>query len=312
MLTRILCTIALCFGAVCAHPARSQYIFADTNGDGLSDSRDQLAAPGPINVDIWLQTSTNRDGLAARLAPGAPPLSIFAYEFVLAAVGGTVTWGKYTNLQPTMDVPFRHLENESEIYVGYGGTDPLPPGKYKLGTLPVTVKSGAPRLEFRTRSSIYAGALTAFGSKNPGKDDDNALKFTSDPTLLGSTLADVSGDWGDADGVAKPTASAPLAAAHPGEVGLKFSVAATPNPGRSGAMRLSITTTRPGALRVRLFDIQGRVVQTLVSEDRAPAGSRTVDVGEGAPSARHLASGIYLYRVESVDGQKVGRIVLLR
>lgn len=312
MLTRILCTVLVFVCTICANPARSQYIFADTNGDGLSSSQDQLAAAGPTNIDIWLQTDTNRDGSPVRLALGAPPLSIFAYEFVLAAVGGTVTWGKYTNLQPTMYVPFRQFENESEICMGYGGIVPLPPGKHKLGTLSVTVKSGTPRLEFRTRSSIHAAALTAFGAKNPGKDDDNALKFTSDRTQLGSPLADVSGDWADADGVAGSTAGAALAAAHPRDVGLKFSVAAKPNPGRSGAMRLSITTTRPGALHVRLFDIQGRLVQTLVSENRAPAGSRTVDVGKSGPSAHLIASGIYLYRVDSIDGQKVGRIVLLR
>lgn len=312
MLTRILWTTLVLIGTICAHPARGQYIFADTNRDGLSSSQDQLAAVGPSNVDIWLQTNTNRDGSPVRLATGAPPLTILGYEFVLAAVGGTVTWGRYTNLQPTMYLPFGPLVNESEVYVGYLGTVSLPPGKYNLGTLAVTVKSGAPRLEFRPRSSIYAGVLTAFASKNPGKDDDNTLKFTSDRTQLGNPLPDVSGDWADADGVAKPSADGALAAARAGGTGLKFAVTVTPNPGRPGEMRFRVTTTRPGPLRVRLFDVQGRLARTLLSEERAPAGTRIVEVGSVAAGGRRIAAGIYWYRLDCVDAQRTGRIVLIR
>ncbi len=312
MLRRIVLAVFALTGAIWTSAALGQYIFLDADRDGVSGAQDHLVIGTPSSIDIWLQTNANRDGSSVPVALGRPLLTINSYEFVLRAVGGTVTWGKYTNLQPTMYVPFRRLENESEIYVGYGGTEPLPPGKYKLGTLVATVKSGDPRLEFLTRSSIYAGALTSFGSKNPGKDDDNTLKFTMDRNQLGSPLADVSGDWADADGLAAPSAGIGLAASHPGESGLSFAVSVTPNPGRSGEMQLRVTTTRPGALHVRLFDLQGRLVRTLVSDDGAPAGTRTVDIAGKVAGGPHLASGIYLYKIDSVDGQKTGRIVLLR
>jgi len=144
-------------------PVRAQYLFIDTNGDGVSTSVDRLSAAGPTTIAIWLRTDRNKDGSAASCSGDpAKPLSIFSYEFILHAAGGNVKWGKYTNLMPSMVYPFGSFSSASDYYTGYGGITPLPPGKYELGTLTVTVASGDPTITFASATPIWAPLHTSF------------------------------------------------------------------------------------------------------------------------------------------------------
>src|SRR5258708_6781517 len=78
--------------------ATAQYIYIDSNGDGTSSALDRLAANGTTKIDIWLQTDRNRDSSPAVSAIRyGVPISVFSYEFILNAVGGTVEWGPYVN-----------------------------------------------------------------------------------------------------------------------------------------------------------------------------------------------------------------------
>jgi PKD repeat protein len=85
----------------------------------------------------------------------------------------------------------------------------------------------------------------------------------------------------------------------------------TPNPLHS-AGELQFLTSAPGALRVRLFDIQGRLVRTLLDEPAARAGSHSVpfDGRDGSGSA--LPAGIYFYRIETPEASTDGRLVIAR
>ncbi len=75
-----------------------------------------------------------------------------------------------------------------------------------------------------------------------------------------------------------------------------------------GAAQLELTTTRPGALRVDLFDVNGRRVRAVADEAEAPAGKRSLALG-GPGSG--IGPGIYYYRVAAREGVLRGRVVLL-
>jgi hypothetical protein len=283
----------------------AQRMFLDANGDGANTPEDRLRSGGATSIDIWVETDRNRDGSPARIQGlQSRALTINSYEFVLRTEGGPVEWGDYTNLQPGMDLPLGPLKNATDYYVGYWGTMPLPPGRYKLGTLVATVKSGSPRLVFASSSPLWGSARTSFGSSRGGKDGDNTLKFTEDPGRIGNPVQEEPGDWAGSDGLAA-SGGVSLAATIPATPSTeKFSVVIRPASNRRGNVLFRIRTTTEGALVVRLFDVQGRLVRVL-SNDRVSAGIRELEAGDG------LASGIYLYRVESVENVRTGRVAII-
>ena len=295
-----------------AGPATAQYIFADTDGDGKSSSADRLARTGETKVDIWLETNRTRDGSPVAVLLGMEPLSIFSYEIALEVVGGTVRWGKYTNHMVSMALPFGRADSPMEFYAGFGGIEPLPPGKYRLGTIAVEVATGSPALEFRSRSTLHHLGCTSFGSLNPGKDANHTLKYTQDRSKLENALPGESHDWADADGVASPPAGVSMASELKVASAPRFAVVVGSNPGGKTSGRLSVTTTREGYLRVRIFDLQGRLVRELASEASAPASTRVFELNAAAPGRGALASGLYLYKVEASEGTRAGRVILVR
>lgn len=78
-------------------------------------------------------------------------------------------------------------------------------------------------------------------------------------------------------------------------------------PGRPVA--LLFRTRRAGPARVRLYDVRGRLVGTLLDEATLPAGAHRVPLATKGASA---AAGIYFYRLDSVEGRISGRFAVLR
>jgi len=81
--------------------------------------------------------------------------------------------------------------------------------------------------------------------------------------------------------------------------------AAAPNP-FAEATSLAFTLPRAGHVTLRLFDVAGREVATLVDRDRT-SGLHRVRI-DAAP----LAAGAYFARLETADGVRSRRIVRLR
>jgi hypothetical protein len=75
---------------------------------------------------------------------------------------------------------------------------------------------------------------------------------------------------------------------------------------------LTVTTSRPGFLRVRLYDVQGRTVRTLIETGAAPAGRHELIVDGKDEQGRTLASGVYLYEIEAAEGATRGRVTVLK
>lgn len=180
--------------------AQAQYMYLDSNGDGVHTAADVITATGTTQAKIYLRTNKQRDGSDATCLSGEP-LTFGSYEVCLRAVGGTVTFSNATNLQLGMGVTFGNFGTDQEYYIGYGGSG-YPPGDYLLAQVGITVATGSPSIEIVSGVSINPPAFTSFGSRCEGNDYDNTIK-------LGT-------DWTDADGLAYSvgggTAEAPVLA----------------------------------------------------------------------------------------------------
>lgn len=306
-----LCLTVLSMGVWCNH-GNAQYMFLDANGDGVNTSQDGLATRGDRAVDLWLVTDESRTG---RKVPGGEldaPLSIISYEVALKAVGGTVKWGSFTNHLSTMEASFGRYESPEEFYVGFAGRSALPPGRYRLATLEVRALTGEPQLEFLSASSVYPPGFTSFGSSRRGVDSDYTLKFGKSTDAM---MAKPQGtyDWADADGLGSAS-TIQLSAPTPSGVSKlsRFGVELVNNGSSSGEVQLRVTMVHSGPLMARLFDVQGRLVETLIREGVVPAGTRLYALSQLGTRGKALPSGIYFYKVTSVDGVASGRVVVIR
>lgn len=226
--------------------ARAQYLFLDANGDGAHTAADVIQPSGTTTFDVWIVTNQNRDGSAAVCPSQDGDLTLGSYEFILHAMNGTVTYGAFVNQRPELPIAFPSSFNATDFYVGYGGGNALMPGKYRLGTLTVSVASGTPALAFGVSTPLSASYLTAFHSDCSGTGFDYNLK-------LGT-------DWFDADGAAyggvanhPPVLAAISDATVPEGTMLDVGLTATDLDGQplsfsllSGPMFATVTTTSPG------------------------------------------------------------------
>ena len=88
-------------------------------------------------------------------------------------------------------------------------------------------------------------------------------------------------------------------------------VAVAPNPLNPSA-KISVLTSRPGRMVLRLFDARGRLVRVVFDEPMTPPGVHEAYIGEGPMAGTPLPSGIYFYRVETADGDATGRVAILK
>jgi hypothetical protein len=90
-----------------------------------------------------------------------------------------------------------------------------------------------------------------------------------------------------------------------------FLVSVAPNP-LNPAGTLRFVTTRPGAVRVSVYDVTGRLARVLLDSPEVAAGDHAVAIDGRDGQGRKLASGIYFYRVEGVSGAETGRFVIAK
>ncbi len=83
----------------------------------------------------------------------------------------------------------------------------------------------------------------------------------------------------------------------------------SPSPLRSQS-KLAFVTSRPGWLRVTLYDVTGRWVRSLLDEPNAPAGFHEVSVDGRDRRGQMLASGMYFYRIQAGEGTSSGRFIV--
>jgi len=93
-------------------------------------------------------------------------------------------------------------------------------------------------------------------------------------------------------------------------VGGRIKPFVAPNP-MIGTSILKFSTSRPGPLRVGIFDVSGRRVRNLVDDSQSPAGLHILPLTDRGDSGTRLDSGIYFYRIRSADGIEQGRFLIM-
>ncbi len=182
----------------------AQYMYLDTNGDGVNTAADQLT-PTTTSLGVWLDTNHDRNGSLQSCNShnggivSAAPIDLFSYTIVLRSAGGTVSWGSFTPADPAYTVlgTDQADAHDTEFVRSLPAGSVTPPGLVKLGTIPVTVVSGAPHVFFGTSTPLDPfGFGTGFGTTCAGNLYPNTYVLAAPGTL--------GGDWFDTDGAAAP------------------------------------------------------------------------------------------------------------
>jgi len=177
-----------------ASPSSAQYMYLDSNGDGIHTAADVLHGVGPTVVDIWLDIGHNRDGTETSCKSTPPePFDMFAYVADLMATGGTVSYSAYTNRLSQVNLlgapePSDGTRFSTGSFFTPVGVN-LPAGRYLLGTLTITVASGTPAVRFAAYS-------------DPGFNDPTLFGTSCVFGLVGPNSQVFGVDWHDADGLA--------------------------------------------------------------------------------------------------------------
>ena len=180
---------------IAALPARSQaqYMYLDSNGDGVHTAADVVNPTGTTTFDVYLITDQNADGSHASCQWDGEELDIGSYTVGLRAMGGEVTWGSPINRVPSFGVSFGFASNTTEMFYGVGGGF-VSPGTYRLMTGTVTVVTSVTGIEIVPRTTVPGGYTlgATFGSHCVGNDGDNTLKLGVDWfDVAGLPLGDV-------------------------------------------------------------------------------------------------------------------------
>lgn len=154
--------------------APAQYMYLDSNGDGINTAEDRLSASGPTSVDVWLDTMHDRNGSVTTCNSGSESLTINSYVFNLQLSGtGSFSYSGFINHIPEMTTPFGELNPGNGTYKnGAGGGAIFPPGIYHLASLSVTLIDGYGSLEIAPMVEGSADP-TSFGSRCVGTNFDN-------------------------------------------------------------------------------------------------------------------------------------------
>ena len=75
--------------------------------------------------------------------------------------------------------------------------------------------------------------------------------------------------------------------------------------------KITYTIGLPGQVKLRIFDVRGRVVRTLVDESKG-VGEHVVEWDGRDDQGRSVSSGVFTYRLEAPGFGGSKKIVILR
>ena len=203
LLARFSMSAALFLCAALFRPpaANAQYIYLDTNGDGVHTDADIVNPSGTTTIAIWLDTGHDKDGTlqscnshtgAPHSYGGTPPdpgLDIFSYDVYLVVTDGTVTWGDFEDHMGFENFSPPDGRDPSKLHAAYfipTGEFGRPAGLHKLGEITATVQFGTPSIGF---APMTGWDFTSFGTHcSASQDYPNSYVYAV--------------DWFDADGIA--------------------------------------------------------------------------------------------------------------
>jgi hypothetical protein len=115
-----------------------------------------------------------------------------------------------------------------------------------------------------------------------------------------------SGDVGDANDDTRP--AEPETSPTPQTNGLSAQV--SPNPFNPSTV-LTFTIAREGRVRVTIFDIQGRLVTTLLDGTRAAGEQRVIWDGSNSHN-QTVSSGVYFVRIQAPEGEATRKLTVMK
>jgi hypothetical protein len=142
--------------------APAQYMFLDTNGDGISNDYMNFISADTSTVDVYLVTDRNQDG-----SPACSSAGLTSYAVNLYCPQSAAVFSQIENKVPGMTETFPAVATAFGLSVGYSGPNRLPPGKYHLFRVRVVEDHvlGCGALHI-SPSSCFApeGVVTSFGT----------------------------------------------------------------------------------------------------------------------------------------------------
>jgi Big-like domain-containing protein/flagellar hook capping protein FlgD/putative Ig domain-containing protein len=192
-----------------AGPASAQYVYLDTNGDGVHSSGDQLQPNGtPTTINAYINTNHNRDGSLATCDTGDGDLGMWnSYAVNLKAAGGTVTFSNFVNQQASfgitcVGVGVDFLAAGDEMTACRATATSEAGGLKQMFTVTVTGQSGTPSIQVIPLGTLGPN-FTSFGTPCSAHEFDNTYK-------LGDDFFDSDGAAPAPGGNATPVLSAPV------------------------------------------------------------------------------------------------------
>ena len=168
--------------------------------------------PGPGGSGGAIQTCNSHTATYACVPPyltSGEPLDLGGYHILLKAVGGTVTFGTFTHAFAGAVLDERQDPVTQQQYViDYNLAAYQLPGPLTLGTLAVTILSGAPSIDIARGLSFDASLYpTGFGTHCSAAASAFTYTLAADPADPCGLLTGFTADWLDFDGVQAPASA---------------------------------------------------------------------------------------------------------
>ncbi len=240
-------------------------------------------------------------GSFACRATGPPILTSFTVadnpNWIVTTTAGTVyhfrAWVRSDNSRGLAKIKVREYLNGSRVGEASSPEVTLSPTWQLLEAEYVAVQTGS-TIDLAVRDAPVAL------SENFDVDDVSACAGGVAPSARAMLADEADADEAAAD-VTAPEASAQAFVAP----------IVSPNPmGRQGTLRFS--TRRAGPLSVAVYDVVGRRVRTVLDDANSPAGLHVIALDDRGDDGTGLNSGVYFYRVRSLDGFKQGRFLIMK
>ena len=140
---------------------------------------------------------------------------------------------------------------------------------------------------------------------------------TTEHTPVAETDPPSPGPDGHGQGSAQPIAAppdstpagAPAAAAASAPAGFSASVATG---ARAGTASLTLALTRPGPVRIDIYDLAGRRVRRVADAEFMAPGLHSITLDDRSDAGERLGNGVYFYRVQAPERSVTGRFVIVR
>jgi len=280
-------------------PSAAQYMRLTT--DNPADSA-QLRPSGTTIVTVTLDTNHDRNGSLQTCnshtrASGcginnANQLDLFSYALAFRVVGGTVQWGTFSFADPFFEFA-PQKQNDTEVEVNGSQASITNPGLIVLGTLPVTILSGAPTIlaQIGPGALNVSGTGTWFWTHCGGMNIANHY-LIGDPSDPCGMATGRWADWVDFDGVytGSPVTSPAVKA--------RWSV--NGNEG-SPLTPIQVTATDPDAARTLTLTQSGMPADLTFTTDPPGPSPRTATVS-GTPGFNDAGSYMIVFTVNDDTG----------